>query len=154
MRYASDRQQALDILHDTFLKIYANMGKFTYRGEGSLKGWMARITINLALERLRSDSKIHMVEVQGDIAEEIPPENFHEVIPAQVLVRFIEELPPGYRTVFNLYVFEEMSHKEIAASLGINEKSSSSQFLRARQTIAKKINQYLKESENGKQKRR
>ena len=147
VRYASDRQEALDILHDTFIKIYANIGKFTYRGEGSLKGWLARLTVNLALERLRAGSRFHKVEIQGDMAEEVPPENFHENIPTSVLVRFIEELPPGYRAVFNLYVFEEMSHKEIARMLGINEKSSSSQFLRAKQAIAKKINKYLKDTE-------
>jgi len=81
------------------------------------------------------------------------PENIEEPreedisqVPHKVLMKFIAELPSGYRTVFNLYVMEQLSHKEIAEKLGINEKSSSSQLFRAKKVLAKEINNYLKEN--------
>ena len=150
LRYASDREEAMDLLHDAFIKIYSNIGKFTFRGEGSLKGWLTRLAINLALERIRANTRMQSVDLPAEMAQEEPSETLMERIPSKVLIQFIEELPPGYRAVFNLYVFENLPHKEIARILGINEKSSSSQFLRARTAIAKKINDYLNKTENGK----
>lgn len=150
LRYASDREEAMDLLHDAFIKIYSNIGKFTFRGEGSLKGWLTRLAINLALERIRSSARMQSVDLPSEVPQEEPSETLMERIPSKVLIQFIEELPPGYRAVFNLYVFENLPHKEIAKLLGINEKSSSSQFLRARVAIAKKINNYLNNTENGK----
>lgn len=150
LRYSADRQGAQDLLHDSFIKIYSNIGKFTYRGKGSLKGWISKLTVNLALEYIRREIKIKKTELPQNIVEEIPPESFSDGIPVKKLIEFIEGLPPGYRAVFNLYVFEELPHKEIARRLGINERSSSSQLLRAKTAIAKKIDNYLKESENGK----
>lgn len=151
LRYSADRDEALDMLHDTFIKIYTNIGKFSYRGEGSLRGWLARLTVNMALERIRLQSRMQMTNVVEDIPQEEPSEDMMDRVPPKVLLQFIEELPPGYRAVFNLYVFEGLPHKEIAALLGINEKSSSSQYLRARTAIAKRIYEYLKNAENGKQ---
>ena len=139
------------LLHDTFIKVYTNIDKFSYRGSGSLKGWLARLTVNMALEKIRKESKLQTVDIQYDIAQEEPADGLIEMIPQKVLIKFIEELPPGYRAVFNLYVFEDLPHKEIARMLGINEKSSSSQFLRAKGAILKKIDNYLKNIENGKQ---
>lgn len=151
LRYASDKEEAQDLLHDTFIKIYANIGKFSFRGDGSLKGWLTRVAVNMAIGRIRTESRMQGVDLPEELAQEEPSETLLEHLPSNVLIQFIEELPPGYRAVFNLYVFENLSHKEIAKILGINEKSSSSQFLRARTSIAKKINNYLNISENGKQ---
>lgn len=151
LRYASDREEAMDLLHDAFIKIYSNIGKFSYRGEGSLKGWLTRLVINMALERIRANAKVQTAPLPVEIVQEEPSETLMEMIPPKMLIQFLEELSPGYRAVFNLYVFENLSHKEIARMLGINEKSSSSQFLRAKAAIMKKINNYLKETENGKQ---
>lgn len=172
LRYASNREEALDILHDSFIKIYSNIGKFSWRGPGSLKGWLTRLTINMALERFREAARFRRVEeplphnflpdnpFHGDSSSEdsfpggpVPGEETVGEIPIEVLVGFVEELPPGYRAVFNLYVFEEMSHKEIAALLGINEKSSSSQLLRAKAAMAKKITEYKHRLENGNRQR-
>lgn len=150
LRYCAGRDEALDLLHDTFIKVYSNIGKFRFRGEGSLRGWITRVAINLALERIRVESKISKVEISHDIVQEEPSERMLEQIPSGVLLGFIEELPPGYRAVFNLYVFEDLPHKEIARMLNINEKSSSSQLLRAKAAIAKKIENYLKVQKNGK----
>ena len=146
IRYVGDRDVAQDVLHDSFLNIYRTINRFAYQGEGSLKAWLMRITVNEALGYLREHSVSQVREV---VMEEIPDiedmamDDLDE-IPQRVLLQFIQELPPGYRTVFNLYVMEEKSHKEIAQLLGITEHSSSSQLSRARALLVKKVNHYKK----------
>lgn len=146
LRYIPDKERAYDILHDAFIKIFSSIDSFSWRGEGSLKAWMTRIVINLALESLR---KYDIINDSSDI-ETLPEDDFIdddeevERVPNEKLMEFIGELPDGYRTVFNLFVFEEKSHKEIAAMLGISEQTSASQYHRARANLAKKINEYLK----------
>ena len=145
-RYVSDKDLAQDLLHDGFLKIFHSFDKFTYRGEGSLRAWIERIFVNESLQCLRKNdilSKSATIEDTLEIYNQ-PEEESIEMIPHSVLLQFIEELPAGYRTIFNLYTFEDKSHKEIAELLGINEKSSSSQLFRAKNTLAKKINEWLK----------
>ena len=90
-----------------------------------------------------SDEMVSIDTLQDDIVDA----DSVDLIPEEVLMRFIQELPDGYRTVFNLYTFEDKSHKEIAQLLGINERSSSSQYFRARSLLAKRINEYLKQTE-------
>ena len=119
IRYIGDRETAQDVLHDGFLNIFRSFDKFTYKGEGSLKAWLARVMVNEALGYLRKQSSANQ-----------------EIV--------VEELPEGYRTVFNLYVFEEKGHKEIAQMLGITEHTSSSQLYRAKSLLIKKINDYRK----------
>ncbi len=146
LRYSGDRDTAQDLLHDGFLKIYHSFDKFTWRGEGSLRAWMERVMVNIALQFLRKNDVMNQssaLEDSPEIAEEPNPEDI-ELIPQAVLMQFIEELPSGYRTVFNLYTFEEKSHKEIAEFLNINEKSSASQLFRAKSTLAKRIKEWLK----------
>ena len=143
MRYAGDRATAEDLLHDAFLKIYGAFGKFSYRGPGSLRAWMERVTVNVALEWLRGRNRLGMTELdEGRVAATVA-ESAVEQVPREVLLRFVSELPEGYRAVFNLYCIEEYSHREIARMLGINEKSSSSQLFRARALLARKIRAYL-----------
>ena len=139
-RYVPDRASAQDILQDALLQIFNAAARFEYRGEGSLKAWAGRITVNRALKWLKA---------QGRLLPDMPEEEVADVrkVPPAVLQDFIKSLPDGYRTVFNLVVFEQKSHKEIAALLGIKEDSSASQFFRARAALARKINQYLKEHE-------
>ena len=146
MRYAGDRTTAEDLLHDAFLKIYGAFDRFSYRGPGSLRAWMERITVNVALEWLRSRNKLSMTVLDDgrqlpDMAEPDVAEMAR--VPREVLMRFIGELPEGYRAVFNLYCIEEYSHRDIARMLGINEKSSSSQLFRARAMLARRIRAYL-----------
>ena len=146
MRYAGDRATAEDLLHDAFLKIYGAFGKFSYRGPGSLRAWMERVTVNVALEWLRGRNRLGMTELdEGRVAAPVaePAVSDVEQVPREVLLRFVSELPEGYRAVFNLYCIEEYSHREIARMLGINEKSSSSQLFRARALLARKIRAYL-----------
>lgn len=144
-RYIPDRHAAKDVLQESFVKMLPALDRFEYRGEGSLKAWASRIVVNTALKSLRG--KIYFTPVEGlpDLAQEESPEV--EKVPAKVLQGFIQALPDGYRTVFNLFVFENKSHREIAQLLGIKEDSSASQYSRARAQLARQIKAYLKEHE-------
>lgn len=146
LRYAGDRATAEDLMHDAFLKIFGVFDRFTYRGPGSLRAWMERVTVNVALEWLRTRNRLGCVPLDEnrklpEVAEPQPSELAR--IPQEVLMRLVGELPDGYRTVFNLYCIEEYSHREIAEMLGINEKSSSSQLFRARAMLARRIKAYM-----------
>lgn len=151
MRYVGRGDVAEDILHDAFIKIFNSIDRFEYRGEGSLRAWMERITINTALEWLRTNKRIDFVALNSEYKEhniiEEPSYNQTERIPKQILMQFIAELPDGYRTVFNLFCIEGYSHREIAHELNIAEKSSSSQLLRAKRLLAKRINEYIERNE-------
>lgn len=145
-RYTGDRSAAEDLLHDTFVKAFAAIGKFTYRGSGSLRAWLERIAVNTSLEYLRSRSRVSFTPLD----EHRPLPEYNEptgdeaaLVPYAELMRMIGELPAGYRTVFNLFCVEGFSHREIAQMLGINEKSSSSQLARAKAALAVKIKEYL-----------
>jgi RNA polymerase sigma-70 factor (ECF subfamily) len=142
-RYTCDMQVSEDLLHDGFIRVYEAIRLFQYRGPGSLKAWMGKIFTNIALDYLRKNSFKESVSLDEiEEPENLLEENF-ETIPTAVLMRFLAELPEGYRTVFNLYAFEEMSHKEIAGLLHINESSSRSQLTRAKTILAKKIKTYI-----------
>lgn len=147
LRYVPDRETASDILQDSFVKIFSGASSFSYKGPGSLKAWISRIAVNEALQYLRKNRGRTMLEskdILPDISVEEPEEDDMRDIPAGVLLKMIGELPEGYRTIFNLSVFENMSHKEIAAALGISESTSASQFHRARKLLARKIKEYGK----------
>ena len=141
-RYVSQEDDVKDVLQESYLKIFASIDHFAYRGEGSLKAWAARITVNEALMSLRHTAHladITYMENLPEVAEEDP--NVDDV-PPEVIQQFIRELPVGYRTVFNLFVFEDHTHQEIAEMLHIKETSSASQLSRAKSILAKKINDY------------
>lgn len=143
MRYLADKNAAEDVLHDVFVKTLSSFGKFKYIGKGSVQAWITKVMVNECIEYLRKKRQTETIPIEnltGDIQD-----NGYEIdnIPEKVLLQFIRELPAGYRTVFNLYVFERKSHREIAETLGINEKSSSSQLFRARAMLGKKVNDYL-----------
>ncbi len=144
-RYIPEKADAKDVLQESFVKMFGALDSFEYRGEGSLKAWSSRIVVNTALKSLRKSGRLRYMEALPDLPEESEPEV--DRVPAPVLQQFIQALPDGYRTVFNLFVFEKKSHREIAALLGIKEDSSASQFFRARALLARKIKQYLKENE-------
>lgn len=146
LRYTGDRATAEDLLHDTFVKVYGAMGKFTYRGPGSLRAWLERIAVNTSLEYLRVRSRMSFTPIDDhrplpDLT--VPAEEDVERVPREVLMRMIGELPDGYRTVFNLFCVEGLPHRQIASLLGINERSSSSQLTRAKALLGRKIKVYL-----------
>ena len=149
LRYAGDRETAQDLMHDGFLKLFDSFDKFTWRGEGSLRAWMERVMVNTVLQYLRKNDVMNQSSALENAPEayEEPEGSSIDVIPQKVLMQFISELPAGYRTVFNLYIFEEKSHKEIARLLGINEKSSASQLTRAKATLAAKVREWMKRND-------
>lgn len=146
MTYCKNSDAAQDMLHDGFLKVFMNIKK--YSGRGSFEGWMRRVFVNTILEQFRKEKKEH--EIISEIEEsheEVLDENlerlFDDSITEETLLSMIQQLPPGYRTVFSLYVFEDMSHKQIADQLGIKENASRSQYSRAKSFLKNKINEYI-----------
>ena len=146
MKYCKDYDAAQDMMHDGFLKVFTQIRK--YSGKGSFEGWMHRVFVNTILENFRKEKKTHFMI--SDIEEpeiEIEDENFERLfnddITEDTLLSMIQEMPSGYRTVFSLYVFEDMSHKEIAKKIGIKENASRSQYSRAKSYLKNKINEYI-----------
>lgn len=141
-RYVINGEDVKDVLQDSFLKIFSGIPSFQFKGEGSLKGWVAKITVNEALKFLQRNGRIKFVEIPGD-GYDIPDEEPDvEALPSSVIFGLIRGLPDGYRTIFNLYVIENKSHKEIASLLDIKESTSASQLHRAKALLAAKIKQY------------
>lgn len=158
VRYSGDRAASEDVLHDAFIKIYDGIGRFSYRGEGSLKAWMKRIAVNLQIDRLRASKTVPLLERidfqdndRGSRAlpDELSTEDFDESeikgIPLETLLKMIGSLPEPYRTVFNMFCLDGYSHKEIADKLGISANVSSTQYFRARKMLAEMMGRYLKD---------
>jgi len=104
-----------------------------------LKSWVARIVINVALDHLRTQNRFHMVDIIPDEPDDDEEEPDISEMTPDVLTELIGQLPPNYRTVLNLFVFEQCPHKEIARQLGIKESTSSSIFFRAKKMLARMI---------------
>lgn len=141
-RYIVNTEDVKDVLQNSFMKVFSNIASFEYQGKGSLKGWITRITVNESLKFLQRNNRFEFIEIseqQHDRADEEPEV---DTIPTSVLFNLIRELPDGYRTIFNLYVIENKSHKEIAKLLDIKENTSASQLHRAKSLLATKIRQY------------
>lgn len=141
-RYTGDMDAAHDVLHDGFIKIFTH---FTFRGESSLATWMTRVMVTQSLDYLRRQKRFSQLMVHEEQLPDVPDisdSGGGSGISEERLLAFVAELPDGCRTVFNLYVFEEKSHKEIAEMLHIKEHSSTSQLHRAKSLLAKKINEY------------
>lgn len=146
LRYTKNADQAKDILQDGFIKVFRSMDKFNRAG--SFEGWIRRIMVNTAIDHFRRTKNAYLllgeersIEDFGDQDEEdIVADEEHEeewdVKPADV-INAMQKLTPAYRTVFNLYVFEELTHKEIADMLGINIGTSKSNLAKAKQNLKK-----------------
>lgn len=143
-RYIVNDEDLKDVLQECFLKIFASLSDFSYRGEGSLKAWLTKIVINESLKHIKQSRRILFDQVTAETESIQDAEPDIEQIPASVIHSFIRELPEGYRLVFNLFVIEGKSHKEIAGMLGIKESTSASQLHRAKALLACKINEYNK----------
>ena len=115
-RYIPDDDEVKDILQEAFIKIFDSMDEFSWRGEGSLKAWMTRIVVNDSLKTLRKKKTVPLPATLSDQPAEEEPA--FDAVPLRVIQDMIRKLPDGYRTVFNLFVFEDKSHKEIASLLG------------------------------------
>ncbi len=150
VRYVKDEDEAKDVFHDGVLKILDKIGKYNYTG--SFEGWVRQVFVNFVIDYLKKKKTV-------SYNEEISEQNYNEYIDdsfytleeselsslkAEELMKFISELSPAYRIVFNLYVLEGYSHKEIAKYLGISENTSKSNYSRARKKLRDKIEKYLK----------
>ena len=143
IRYAGDREIAQDILQDGFITLFTKLGN--YKGDGSFEGWARRIFVTTALMYLRKKDALKMSE-ELDTARGMKAETVTQIqnIGYKELMELIMTLPPGFRTVFNMYAIEGYSHKEISDMLGITETTSRTQLSRARIWLQNKI----KEREN------
>jgi RNA polymerase sigma factor (sigma-70 family) len=137
LRYSTDREEAQDVLQMGLIKVFEKLEM--YDRKGSLEGWIRKIIVNTALDNIRKHKKlllnvaIDKVEYQLDSHHE----TVIEALSAQDLLIVIQKMPLGFKTVFNMYVIEGYSHKEIAEALGVTVGTSKSQFSRARAYLQK-----------------
>ena len=143
IRYIGDRDQAEDVLQEGFITLFAKLK--AYKGEGSFEGWARRVFVTTALMAVRKKDVLKMSE-ELDTARGMKAETVSQTqhIGYRELMKLVTSLPPGFRTVFNMYSIEGYSHKEIAEMLGISETTSRTQLSRARAWLQNKI----KEIEN------
>ncbi|QSE96025.1 RNA polymerase sigma factor [Fulvivirga lutea] len=137
LRYVKDHSEAEDVTIQSFVKIFKKIDQF--KGEGSFEGWIRRIVVNESLGFLRKNKSMYL-EVDIEAADKEPDYNsLDSTLEAEDLLKLVQQLPVGYRTVFNLYAIEGYSHQEIAEELGISENTSKSQLSRARALLQKKL---------------
>jgi RNA polymerase sigma factor (sigma-70 family) len=138
MRYAANKEQAEDVLQDSFIKVFAKLKDF--KREGSLEGWIRRIVVNTSLDAIRKEVK-HTTNVSVDDVgfKLVSNANIVEKLNALDLLDMVQKLPTGYKAVFNLYAIEGYSHADIADVLGISENTSKSQYSRAKQMLREKL---------------
>lgn len=136
-RYAKDQPEAEDMLQDAFISIFSHIIQF--KSAGSFEGWLKRITVNAAIGMLNK-RKVRIVEISNDQHEmESQDFNIHSDLNAEELLKLINQLPDGYRMIFNLYVMEGYSHDEIASMLKIKTATSRSQLSKARAMLKDRI---------------
>jgi RNA polymerase sigma-70 factor (ECF subfamily) len=136
LRYAQDKMEAEDILQEGFIKIYDNISKF--RMQGSFEGWIRRIMVNTAINKIRA-GKRHFEELDDKMIEVSNSQDVLDNLSTKDILNLISEMPAGYKYVFNMYAIEGFSHKEIADSLGIEEASSRSQYAKAKKYLQQKL---------------
>ena len=143
IRYIGDREAAEDVLQDGFVTLFTRLD--SYKGEGSFEGWARKIFVTTALMELRRKDALKMSD-ELDVVRGMKSETVSQLqsIGYKDLMNLITQLPPGFRTVFNLYAVEGFTHKDIGEMLGISETTSRTQLSRARAWLQNKI----KEIEN------
>ena len=142
MRYAHNKEEAEDILHEGFMIVFDKMSQF--KMQGSFEGWIRRIMVNKSIEHYRKAKPMYSVVDIENVEEDIAsPADVLSTIAANELLKMIQELSPIYKMVFNLAVFEQMSHKEIGETLGIAEGTSRSNLSNAKAILKRKIMQSM-----------
>ncbi len=138
MRYAKNTEQAEDVLQDGFVKVFTKLSN--YSGNGSLEGWIRRIIVNTALDEIRRNVKFKDNVNVDDVDYKLELDShIVEGLAAEDLMKIVNDLPDGYRIVFNMFAIEGYSHKEIAMQLNISENTSKSQYSRARAYLKNKL---------------
>ncbi len=131
LRYAKDRHEAEDLLQEGFIRVFSDLHQFRHRG--ALGGWIRRVMVNVALQHLRRQHRqVPTTDLEAVAFAQASDQDIIGELSAKNLVRFIQQLPPGYRAVFNMYVLEGYSHKEIAEKLGVSVNTSKTQLFKAK----------------------
>jgi len=143
LRYSNNADDAQDLLQEGFIKIFRNLEKF--RAEGSFEGWVRRVFVNTSIEHYRRKLNIASTSDKEEFLIEDKAWNALDRLAEKDIIVLVQELSPGYRTVFNLYAVEGYSHKDIAGMLGISEGTSKSQLARAKGILQKRVEQYTDE---------
>lgn len=143
LRYAGNSEEAEDILQEGFIKVFKKLGSF--RGEGSFEGWIRRIFVNTAIEHFRRKTYQLTITEQHENSVEGKNISVLDNLAEKDIMKLIQELSPGYRTVFNLYVVEGFTHKEIGDMLNISEGTSKSQLSRAKVVLQEMVKKFLGE---------
>jgi RNA polymerase sigma-70 factor, ECF subfamily len=143
LRYANDRDEAKDLLQEGFIKVFDCLHQ--YKFEGSFEGWMKRVVVNNALQKIRSRSPLHAIIPIENVpeTEAVGEKDILSHLGTKELLQLVQELPTIYRMVFNLYVFEGMKHKEISKLLEISAGTSKSNLHDARIILQKKLKESL-----------
>jgi RNA polymerase sigma factor (sigma-70 family) len=136
-RYVRDPAEAEDILIVAFTRIFEKINQF--KSEGSFEGWIRRIIVNEALTHIRRNRSMYLETDLDQVDREPDYDKLQDHLEEEDLLKMIQQLPAGYRIVFNLYAIEGYSHKEIANQLGISENTSKSQLSRARTYLQKML---------------
>ncbi len=148
MRYTRDTDQALDVLQEGFIKVFQNMER--YSGAGSFEGWVRRIMVNLSIDRFRKQKNDFLLlngstsieDFEDVVEDESDVESVdYDFTPEQIL-EAMQQLSPAYKTVFNLYVFENYTHQDIAEALSISIGTSKSNFAKAKRNMKKILLKY------------
>ena len=149
MRYTKEREDALDVLQDGFVKVFNNIKLFG--NTGSLEGWIRKIMVNTAIDFYRKNKKSltfadseYVEQNAEDIKEDESNEEEYLSISPDEIMEAVQQLTPAYRTVFNMYMIDGYTHKEIAEQLGINEGTSKSNFAKAKMNLKKVLAKKLK----------
>jgi RNA polymerase sigma factor (sigma-70 family) len=146
LRYASNAEEAEDILQEGFIKVFNKIGSF--RGEGSFEGWIRRIFVNTAIEQYRKKIFLQPITEYEEDTVEGKYLTVLDSLAEKDIIQLVQQLSPGYRTVFNMYVVEGYTHKQIAEALGISEGTSKSQLSRAKLILQDLVKEFI---ENRKQ---
>jgi len=148
-RYIPGEQEALDVLQDGFLKVFRNIGGYTFRG--SFEGWMRRIMVNMAIDALRASRQLQFVGEAEEMLDVLSQHENEENEPEwsglgqQDILEAMEQLTPMYRAVFNLYAIEGYGHRDISAQLGISEGTSKSNYAKARRNLRELLRKKLED---------
>ena len=141
LRYAGNAEEAEDILQEGFIKVFKKLDSF--RSEGSFEGWVRRIFVNTAIEHFRRKRYLMPVTEKEENTIEGKYTSVLDELAEKDILALVQELSPGYRTVFNMYVVEGYTHKEIADMLGISEGTSKSQLSRAKVILQDMVRTFI-----------
>lgn len=141
LRYAGNTEEAEDILQEGFIKVFNKMN--SYRGEGSFEGWIRRIFVNTAIEHFRKKIYLQPITETEENTVEGKYLSVLDNLAEKDIIQLVQQLSPGYRTVFNMYVVEGYSHKQIAEMLGISEGTSKSQLSRAKAILQELVKAFI-----------